>query len=91
MVISRCVIHQPRVYLAYGSEDVSLSSLGSLASLAPHSRSQRALHRSAMMIDVTRPPRYLRVVAFAFVKLPYEVFLISPRALRTISKVLHRT
>jgi hypothetical protein len=87
MVISRCVIHQPRVYLAYGSEDVSLSSLGSLASLAPHSQSLRAGTDNAAS----------SVVAFAFVKLPYGVSGYSPdlpgadpRALRTKSKDLHK-
>jgi hypothetical protein len=84
MVISRCVIHQPRVYLAYGSEDVSLSSLGSLASLAPHSQSLRAGTDNAAS----------SVTAFAFVKLPYGVFTsdlpADPRALRTKSKDLHK-
>ena len=87
MVISRCVIHQPRVYLAYGSEDVSLR----VSDRSPLLR--RIRDRCELELRAGTDNAASSVVAFAFVKrairgipdLPAD-----PRALRTKSKDLHK-
>jgi hypothetical protein len=87
MVISRCVIHQPRVYFAYGSEDVSLR----VSDRSPLLR--RIRDRCELELRAGTDNAASSVVAFAFVKrairgipdLPAD-----PRALRTKSKDLHK-